>query len=135
MAANTAPIFTKDPKAGWATLTTANTAKDGTGTVSTLLTAGANGQLVDRVVAKPLGTNIASVLRLFLNNGSSPATPANNTYLADVSLPATTISEVAGQPVVEIALGFALPAGYKINACIGTTVAAGWAVAAFGGDY
>ena len=39
MAANTAPIYSRTPVVGWGTLTTANTAKDGTGTVVTLFTA------------------------------------------------------------------------------------------------
>ena len=39
MPQNTAPIFTLNPTAGWAALLAANIAKDGTGTVSTILTA------------------------------------------------------------------------------------------------
>jgi len=105
MAGNTQPIFSRVAKAVWATLTAANTAKDGTGTVATVFTADAtNGSRVEKIVAKALGTNVASVLRVFLNNGLTNATPANNTMLADVSLPATTLSEVAGIAPVEILL-------------------------------
>ena len=48
MPANTAPIFTLTPDVQWGTTTvaTANTAKDGTGTVLTVFTAGANGSYV-----------------------------------------------------------------------------------------
>ena len=43
MAANTIPIYTKTGQISWdaTVLKTANTAKDGTGTVATLFTAGA----------------------------------------------------------------------------------------------
>ena len=135
MAANTSPIFPLTPKAAWATLTTANTAKDGTGTVSTVVTAGAEGAFVTQVRAQPLGTNTASVLRLFLNNGSTNATAGNNTLVAEVSLPAITLSEVAQQVPAIIMLNLAIPASYKLNAVIGTTVAAGWAVCGISGDY
>ncbi len=136
MAANTTPIFTNAPKAAWATITAANTAKDGTGTVSTIATAQAtNGSYVLKVRAQPTGTNTASCLRLFLNNGSTNATATNNSLIADVSLPATTLSEVAGQAPIEVHLDLPIPAGYKINAVIGTTVAAAWQVTCFYADY
>jgi hypothetical protein len=138
MAMNTQPVFPKAPLATvGVTITAANTAKDGTGTVNTILTAGADGARVDKVICMPLGTNVASVLRLFLNNGSSNAVAANNQLIASVSLPATTLSEVAKMLTapLEVTLNFGIPAGYKINAVIGTAVAAGWAVSAVGGSY
>jgi len=147
MAANTNPIYSKVGDVQWGTVTTANTAKDGTGTVVTIFVADAtNGGRVEKIRARPTGTNTASVLRVFINNGSSNATPANNTLFAEVSLPSTTLSEVAALALVEIpnnnatspdTTGFpiVLPAGYKLNITIGTTVAAGWAVTAVGGKY
>ena len=117
-----------------ATVTTANTAKDGTGTVVTAYTAGANGSKCDQINIMPLGTNTASVMRLFLNNGATNATPANNHYLKDVSLPATTNSEVASIGNIPVAIGLTMPAGSKIFVTIGTTVAAGFAVSGTGGD-
>lgn len=137
MAGNTAPIFTRVGDLQWAVaITAANTAKDGTGTVTTVFTADAtNGGFVRSVRAKPAGTNVASVLRVFVNNGLTNATPANNWYHEDISLPATTISEVAGQPTVEIPLNIAIPPGYKLNVTLGTAVAAGWIVGTVGGKY
>lgn len=142
MAANSTPIFSKVGSVQWGTILTANTAKDGTGTVVTIFTADAtNGGRVDRVRAKALGTNVATVLRIFINNGSSNATPANNILYAEATLPITTLSEVAAIPVVEIPtttdFGFplVLDPGFKLNITIGTTVAAGYAVTAVGGKY
>ncbi len=145
MAANTQPIYTLTPHIGWGSvdgdggaagpLKTANTAKDGTGTVLTVFTAGANGSYVTRIRARAAGTNIASVLRVFVNNGSSQATLANNIYYDELSLPATTNSEVAALATFELTLGFALPAGYKLMVTLGTTIAAGVFVSVIGGDY
>lgn len=137
MAINFEPIFSKAGSIQWApaALLTANTAKDGTGTVSTVFTAGADGALVQKLVARALGTNVATVLRIFINNGSTNATVANNTLLAEMTLPATTLSEVAQQPPYELPLNLALPAGYKINCTIGTAVAAGYQLTVVGGSY
>ena len=138
MPANTNPIFTFAPDIQWAAaaLVAANTAKDGTGTVSAVFTADAtNGGFVSKLTARPAGTNVATVLRVFINNGATNATPANNILIAEMTLPAITLSEVAAQPAYELPLNFALPAGYKINCVIGTAVAAGYFLSAFGGKY
>lgn len=135
MAANTVPIYLLTPNIGWGTVATANTAKDGTGTVVTVFTAGADGGRCEKVKVRAAGTNVATVLRVFINNGGSNATPANNTLYMEATIAATTLSEVAALADNEIYLGLVLPAGYNINITIGTTVAAGLAVTGVGGDY
>jgi hypothetical protein len=133
---NTKPIYSGTPQINWGTVATANTAKDGTGTVVTVFTADATkGGRVEKLKVRAAGTNIATVLRVFINNGSSNATPANNTLYIEATIAATTLSEVAALADTEIALNLALPAGYKINITIGTTVAAGLAVTGVGGIY
>ena len=135
MPANTSPIFPLTPNLAWATVTTANTAKDGTGTVATVFTAGANGARVDYLKVRALGTNVATVIRVFVNNGSTNATAANNTLIVDQTIAATTNSETAQLVDNIIQLDLSLPAGYKINVTIGTTVSAGLQVTGVGGDY
>lgn len=82
MAGNTTPIASRVGVNGWSIgdgnagttgpIKTANTAKDGTGVVTTIFTADAtNGGRVERVRARACGTNTASVLRVFINNGTS----------------------------------------------------------------
>lgn len=136
MAANTAPIFSisGDIKWGTSVLTTQNTAKDGTGTVLTCFTAGADGGFVQRIRFRSAGTNIATVARVFINDGLGTAA-SNNILYDEITLAATTLSEVAALPVYELPLNFALPAGYKINVTLGTTVAAGYYVSVIGGKY
>jgi len=138
MAANTNPIYTLSPDIQWGTtaITTANTAKDGTGTVLTAFTADAtNGGYVQKIRFRAAGTNVATVARVFINNGGTNATAANNILYEDITLPATTNSEVAQLTNQEIILNFALPPGYKLNVTIGTTVAAGYYVTIIGGKY
>jgi hypothetical protein len=144
MPANTSPIFPLTPKIGYGTLATANTAKDGTGTVVTVATAGSNGSRVDQIKVRALGTNVATVLRFFINNGSDPTTATNNALIHEVTIAATTLSEVAALADNDIltvkgsdyvcSIPY-LPAGYKINVTIGTTVAAGLHVTTHYGDY
>lgn len=136
MAANTVPIFCKAPQVNWGTIATANTAKDGTGTVVTVFTADAtNGGYVQRMICRAAGTNVATVIRVFINNGSTNATAGNNTLIAEYTLAATTLSEVAALANYEIPLNIVLEPGFKLNVTIGTTVAAGYAITTVGGKY
>jgi hypothetical protein len=137
MAANTIPIFPDTPKVGFAgaAITAANTNKDGTGTVQTIMTAGADGSRVDYIRVRALGTNVATVLRIFVNNGSDTTTAANNVLFTEATIAATTLSEVAALAETTIQLDLPLPAGYRLTAAIGTAVAAGLHVSAVYADY
>jgi hypothetical protein len=137
MPANTQPIFSAKGAMQWnsAILFAANTAKDGIGSVTSPFTATLNGNFVQRLIARPLGTNVATVLRVFINNGLVNSTAANNSLIAELTLPATTLSEVAAQPDYILPLNFVMPAGYKLNCTLGTAVAAGYAVTVIGGEY
>lgn len=131
------PIYSRVGDIQWgAQLTTQNTAMDGTGTVTTVFTADAtNGGFVQRLRLRAAGTCVATVLRVFINNGSTNATPANNTLIDEISLPAVTAAAAAATFGFDVPLGFALPPGYKINVTLGTTVAGGWVPTIIGGKY
>lgn len=142
---NTKPIFPLVPNMSWGTVTTANTAKDGTGTVVTVFTAGLFGSKIDQIKVRGLGTNVATVLRIFVNNGSDPTVAANNCLVHEETIAATTLSEVAALVDHDILIPKddsrylppiqSLPAGYKINITIGTTIASGLVCSVSGGDY
>lgn len=138
MAANTSQIFSRVADIQWTTTgTTANTAKDGTGTVGTVFTADAtNGGRVERVVITYLGTNVASMVRFFVNNGSTTATATNNSLIEEVAMPALTISEAGvNTPQVMVRVPIVLPPGYRLTVALATACASGFAVTAFGGKY
>jgi len=142
MAANTTPIYSKAGQISGGVLTTANTAMDGTGTVLTVFTAGADGARVERIRSKARGTNVATVLRIFINNGGDNAVADNNELYAEKTIAATTLSNNAALLTNELpdtidttAFPIVLPAGYRILATIGTTVAAGLDITAIGSTY
>jgi hypothetical protein len=108
---------------------------DGTGYVTPVFTAGANGSYVTQLIARPVGSNLATVLRVFINNGSSNATQANNVLFTEITLPASTAATQAAMPGTSVPLNFALPGGYVINVTLGAAVSAGYRVTVVGGNY
>jgi hypothetical protein len=139
MAANTAPIFSGAGDIQWAStpLVNANTNFDGTGANSVLVaTAGASGSFIQRIRFRASGSATATVARIFLNNGQSTGSAANNILFDEITLAATTATNTAAQPVYEIPCNFALPAGYRIVATVGTAQSTGgWYVSSVGGSY
>lgn len=136
MPANTEPIFGITPNVGWApAILTANTTMTGVGTVSVIFTAGANGSFFRKVLARPIGTNIQTVMRVFLNNGLDLTVAANNTLIGEVTIPATTASNTVPLFPAELMVNMPIPAGARITVTIGTTVATGIAPSGWGSDY
>lgn len=144
MPANTSPIFPLTPNFnGGKVITaddTASKSHDGTSSGAVcIFTAGVNGARVDEIQAIHLGTNVATALRIFINNGSDPTVATNNFLYKDVTAAANTISEVAGISSISVlaatASALVLPAGYKLYAVVGTTIAGGIMVTVVGGDY
>jgi hypothetical protein len=144
MAANIDPIYSKlgdvssDASTGMApTFTTGSNTYDGTNANAKLVfTADAtNGSYIQRLRFKAIGTNVASVARIFLNNGSTNGTATNNSFYGEVSLPATTAIATAATVEIDYPLNMALPAGFRVYVLIATTVAAGWVVTPVAGKY
>lgn len=136
MAANTSPIFLATPQVSYAsTGTAANTNLDGTGTVITVFTAGANGSKVETVSMWNMGTNVSTVVRFFVNNGNTNATASNNALVQEFTWASNSVVQNAASTPVVWQANLYLPANYKLNVTIGTAIAAGIMVAAQGGNY
>jgi hypothetical protein len=144
MAANTNPIYLLTPDVQWISMIniSANTATDGTGTVSTTWTADAtNGGFLHFITVKGVtntgANNVANVARFFINNGSTNNTATNNSFFAELTLPATTGVAAAALPDLSLPVNRAFPAGYKVNIALGTTTGAalGWYFTGWGGKY
>jgi hypothetical protein len=140
MAANSAPIFSRiGVIQGGGPILTAMTgnAYDGTATqVQLVFTADStNGGYIQRLRFKAVGTNIATVARVFINNGSAPTTAANNDFYGEVSLPAITATATAATVDIDYPMNIAMPPGYRIYVGVGTTVASGWFVTSIAGAY
>lgn len=142
MPANVQPIYTKLGDIQWTSnMTVANQTSDLTGgTIYLAFSADStNGGYVQRIRFKPNNitgtTTTATVARIWLNNGSTTATPANNTFIDEISLPAVTGSASAALPVYEIPLNIAMPPGYAIYVTLGTATSGGYRATVFGGKY
>jgi hypothetical protein len=141
MPANSQPIFTRLADIQWtvSAMTVANTTTDLTsGTIYLAFSADStNGGYVQRIRFRTLGSNSnATVARVWVNNGLTTATAANNVLFDEITLPTTTVSQVAAQANYELPLNFALPAGYGIYITLGTApTSAGWEATVIGGKY
>jgi hypothetical protein len=67
MAVNNDPVFAKTPKHAAAAISAANTNLDGSGTVTTLLTAGADGAIVTSLKCWATATSTAKRCNLFIS--------------------------------------------------------------------
>lgn len=143
VAAATSPAFASVPPSNFTpgSLTAANTALDGTGTTLLVATAPATasgGSVVESLRCMHKGTNVATVLRVFKNNGSTPTVAGNNSLIAEKTMPANTISQVAESVPVDIVINEPLKANAstpeRIYVSIGTAVAAGVQFHPKGGD-
>ena len=138
MALNTNPIYSGVGDIQWTTvMTAANTSLDGTAANAyTVFSASISGSFVQRVRFKASGSTGATVARIFINNGSTSASAANNVQFDEITLPATTTSTTAATSVYELPMNIAIPAGYRILAALGVAQTnSGWYATAVGGSY
>lgn len=144
MAQNIDPVYTREAEVANNGTTgmnqlILNAATDYTGIdvdTSLVFTADAtNGSYIERLRFKAGGTNVATVARIYLNNGAAPTTATNNTFYGEVSLPATTAIATAATAEIDYMMNFAIPAGFRVYVGLATAVAAGWVVCPVAGNY
>jgi hypothetical protein len=125
MAANTAPIYSRYGDVQWiGNITAANTNADLTsGTSYLVFTADASegGFLRElRLKANPANNTAATVVRVWINNGSATGTDTNSAIFTEIGIPSTTASSSAPTPDFIVPMNLALPAGYKVYLTLGT---------------
>lgn len=94
-----------------------------------------NGSFIQRLRFKAKGSNVAAVMRVYINNGSANTTASNNTFYGEISLPATTASTTTATVDIDYTMNLGLPPGFRIYVGLGAAVAAGWTVTPIGGKY
>ena len=117
MAQNTIPVFALPNTIGMARTSAANTARDGSGTLVTLFTSGANGSRIDKVVVTSAQATAAAssamVGRLFVTDAAG----ANPRMLAEVAIltatPSTTV--VGATSTITFPGGLILVAGQVVS--------------------
>jgi hypothetical protein len=127
MAANTTPIFTLTPIVAVVQISTANTNRDGTGTMGTLLTGATDGTRIEAIKIKATGTTTAGMVRIFYYDGT------NVRLLGEVPIAAVTPS--ATLPAYEATIPFKMvvPSAKEIR--VSTEKAETFNVFAIGGNY
>lgn len=63
--------YAATPRAASGQVLTANTNRDGTGTIATIFTAGSSGSRIDEIRIIATGTTTAGMVRLFLHDGAT----------------------------------------------------------------
>lgn len=81
------PVFAQTPVCGHGQVSTANTNRDGTGTLVTLYTAGTNGGRVEYIRAKAAVTTTAGMVRIFLSTDSG----TTKRLWAEIAISAVTV--------------------------------------------
>ena len=127
----TSPAFISTPRIGRLSLSTANTATDGTGTINDLIVGASDGTRILSVNVQGTATTVASLVNLFLWNGTTwdlfdQITISN----------ATGSNTVRAYRLVTAYTDLVLPsATWKLGATITVAPTTGTVrVAAFGGD-
>jgi hypothetical protein len=125
------PNYVTTPKCAVAQISTANTNRDGTGTIGTVFSAGASGSRIERIRVVATGTTTAGMVRLFIHDGT------NARLYRELSVSAITPSGTVGVFTAEINyIGdnpLLLPNGYSLRAS--THNAETFNVIAEGGDF
>ncbi len=106
----TSPQFPTTPVIGIAQISTANTARDGSGTMGTVLTGSANGTKVEAVVIKATVTTTAGTVRLFIHDGT------NARLWREIPIVAITVSATIPAFETVVPAGITLPNNYSIRA-------------------
>lgn len=132
MAVTATPIFVQAPKCAIGSLATANTNRDGSGTIATIYTAGSSGSRIDHIDIQSYGTVTAGVIRLYIHDGSTAFLWKE--ILVAATTPSATVA--AWSSTVDCSLAanlLVLPNLYSLRASTNNTE--NFRVLAFGGDF
>lgn len=80
------PVFAVTPRIATVNVATANTNRDGTGTVATLITGASTGTRIAEIVCQARVTTTAGMVRIFLHDGT------NFFFFDEVGIAAATVS-------------------------------------------
>lgn len=141
MAAGTTPIFANQGNVQWTTANAANTGSVLTGSNPCFTANSLNGSIINEVrikAAPSAGATVATVFRVFVNNGGNPDGLANNALISEITVAATTASNTAALPDYVVPMprgGLVLPPSYRVYGAIGTYSTGTFVITGVGGDY
>jgi hypothetical protein len=103
--------YASTPRAALGQVSTANTARDGTGTLATIFTAGSSGSRIDDIKIQATGTTTAGAVRLFLHDGTNAR--LYDEILVPAITPSTTVEAFSATLVNQ---AIVLPNGWSLRA-------------------
>lgn len=126
---STIPQFASTPRAAGVSISTANTGRDGTGTLGTVIIAGNNGTRIDWVHTNAVNPTTAGNIRYFISGNGSQF------LVNDIPVAAITPNTITGAWSYDLYPNspILLPSGYNFRAS--TNNAELFHVTAFGGDF
>jgi hypothetical protein len=86
------PVFAGTPKMGLGQVSTANTNRDGTGTLATLFTAGASGSYLKKIVCKATVTTTAGMVRIFVSLDGGTTKRLIHEFTVDAVTPSASVA-------------------------------------------
>lgn len=107
------PSFVATPTIDLGTISTANPARDGTGTIISIASGTTNGKRIHKITIKAIVTTTAGMVRIFIHDGS------NYFLWREITIAANTVS--ATNPAVESEIqlfgedALVLPNGYSLQ--------------------
>ena len=131
----TSAQYAATPRVGSANLTTADTSLTAPTTVGTVLTAGSSGTRIDYIDIQAVATTTASIINLFIYDGSN--------YILWTQVPVIAVTSSTTAPAFQATLSsnvnanlmpLILPTGYSLRATVSVTQT-GVRVTAQGGDF
>lgn len=126
------PSFYASPRVNYAAISTANSNRDGTGTIGTVFTAGSSGSALERIRIQATGTTTAGVVRLYLYDGTTYHL-FKEVAVTAITPSATTRAFYSDISTITNTKPLLLPNGWSLRAS--TQNAEGFNVVAIGGDY
>ena len=126
----TDPAFASTPRLSFAQVSTANTNRDGTGTIVDVFLGATNGSRIDRLRICATGSTTAGVIRLYIDDNS------NVRMFREVLVDAITASATVAvwQTEIEFEGGLILPDGDN-DLQASTHIAEAFNIFAWGGDF
>jgi len=114
MPANTSPIFTLTPVLAIAQVTTANSARDGTGTIVTVISGNTNGTRIHKIRMQATETTTAGMIRLFIYDGANTRLWLEEQVIA--ATPSATVPAWSSEILLYGEAALVIPSGYSLRA-------------------
>lgn len=115
--------YAASPKCGAVTISSANTNRDGTGTMGVVFTAGPNGARIDKLLAQALAATTAGMIRFFVTKGFPGRTITGITFSTTTATVTTDTAHglSTGQKVT---VQGAAPDNYNVTDVVATVASA-----------